>query len=85
MGSGCIDPRILDLGTSWRLNGQLHASFALPLGKKVPGTHWVGGRVGQRTGLGDMERTKNLPLPGLQLYTDCAMPVLHILTYFFNF
>jgi len=32
MGSGGIDPRILKLGTGWRLNGQLHASVALPSG-----------------------------------------------------
>jgi hypothetical protein len=35
-GSGCIDPRILDLGTSWRRNGKLQASTALPPGKDLP-------------------------------------------------
>jgi hypothetical protein len=31
------------------------------------GTHWMGGWVGPRTGLNDMERKKYLPLPGLEL------------------
>jgi hypothetical protein len=31
--------------------GQLHASAALPLGKKPSGTQWKGGLVGPRTGL----------------------------------
>jgi hypothetical protein len=29
-------------------------------GEITPGTHWVGSRVGQRTGLDDVERKKNL-------------------------
>jgi hypothetical protein len=30
-------------------------------------THWIGGWVGPRTGLDDMEKRKFLPLPGLEL------------------
>jgi hypothetical protein len=29
-GNECIDPYFLELGTSWRLSGQLQAPFALP-------------------------------------------------------
>jgi hypothetical protein len=35
--------------------------------ERGPGTHWIGGWVGPRTGLDDVERTKILPLPGLEL------------------
>jgi hypothetical protein len=66
MGSDCIDPRILDLGTSWRWV----VSFTprpLYLRRKSPGTHWVGGWVGPGTGLDGVERRKILPLPGLEL------------------
>jgi hypothetical protein len=31
------------------------------------GTHWIGGWVGPRTGLDDIDRSKILPLPGLEL------------------
>jgi hypothetical protein len=41
--SGCIDPRFL------------HAPAALPAGKEPPGTHWIGGWVGPRAGLDDVE------------------------------
>jgi hypothetical protein len=33
----------------------------------APGTHWIGGWVGPRTGLDDMEKRKSLPLLGLEL------------------
>jgi hypothetical protein len=39
-GSGCIDPRFLDLGTSWRFSGQLHAP-----GEEAPSVHQIGGWV----------------------------------------
>jgi hypothetical protein len=59
------------------MSGQLHASAALPQGK-APGTHWIGGCVGLRAGLEDVEKRKFLPLPGLQpvasRYTDWAIP-----------
>jgi hypothetical protein len=34
MGGGYRDPRILDLGTSWEVSGQLHALVDLPSGKE---------------------------------------------------
>jgi hypothetical protein len=49
------------------MNGQLHASAALPPGKEPLDTHWIGGWVGPRTGLDDVERRKILSLPGLGL------------------
>jgi hypothetical protein len=42
------------------MSGQLYASAALALGKS-PGTHCIGGWVGPRAGLDDMERRKILP------------------------
>jgi hypothetical protein len=34
------------------------------LGEKAPGTHWIGGWVGPRTGLDDERKRKFLTLPG---------------------
>jgi hypothetical protein len=34
---------------------------------KTPSTYWIGGWVGPRTGLDDVERRKILPLPRLEL------------------
>jgi hypothetical protein len=39
------------------------------LEEKAPGTHWVGGWVGSRTSLDDVEKRKILPLLELQLRT----------------
>jgi hypothetical protein len=36
-------------------------------GERAPGTHRIGGWVGPRTGLDDMEKRKFLTLPGLEL------------------
>jgi hypothetical protein len=47
------------------VSGQLHAPVALPRGR-APGTHWIGGWLGPRTGLDDVERRKILSLPGLE-------------------
>jgi hypothetical protein len=38
--------------------GQLHASTALPPGKKKPGTHWIGGWMGPRTVLDAVVKIK---------------------------
>jgi hypothetical protein len=37
------------------------------LGERAPGTHWIGGWVGPRAGLGDMEKRKFFILRGLKL------------------
>jgi hypothetical protein len=34
MGSGCIDPHILNLGASYEVSGQLHAPGAFPAEKQ---------------------------------------------------
>jgi hypothetical protein len=55
-------------------------------GERAPGTHWIGGWVGLRTGLDDVEKKEFLPLPDsnsdlsvvqpvASRYTDCAIPV----------
>jgi hypothetical protein len=51
------------------MSGQLHAQAALPPGKEPPGTHWIGGWVGPRAGMDDLEKRKFLTLPGLELRT----------------
>jgi hypothetical protein len=38
-------------------------------GERAPGTHWIGGWVGPRAGLDDMEKWKFFPPPGLELQT----------------
>jgi hypothetical protein len=42
------------------VSGQLHAPTALPP-ERARGTHWVGGLVGPRAGLDDVEKGKFLP------------------------
>jgi hypothetical protein len=36
-------------------------------GERAPSTHWIGGWVDLRVGLDDLEKTKFLTLPGLEL------------------
>jgi hypothetical protein len=48
-GSGSIAPRILNLGTRWRWVVSLTHRPLYPE-ERTPGTHWVGGWVGPRTG-----------------------------------
>jgi hypothetical protein len=50
-------------------------------GERDPGGHRIGGWVGPRVGLDDLEERKFLALPGLELrplgrpaHTDCAIP-----------
>jgi hypothetical protein len=43
------------------------ALAALPPGQRARGTHWIGGLVGPRIGLDDVEKRKFLTLPGLEL------------------
>jgi hypothetical protein len=47
-------------------------------------THWIGGWVGPRAGLDDVEKRKFLPLPGLEhrpLYRPSLSQTLYRLTY----
>jgi hypothetical protein len=53
---------------NWALVGgevQLHAPAALPSEKN--GTKWIGGWVGPRVGVEDLEKREFLTLPGLEL------------------
>jgi hypothetical protein len=56
--------------------GDLPASRSdrLSHGKRAPCTQWIGGWVGPRTGLDDMEKRKILPLPGLK-FRSLGRPV----------
>jgi hypothetical protein len=74
------------------VSGQLHAPAALFPRKKVPGTHWIGGWVGPRTGLYEVVKRK-IPIPRRESnpdhpivqpvasrYTDWAVPALVLST-----
>jgi hypothetical protein len=47
--------------------GQLHAPAALPPGKETPVTHWLGGWVGTRADMDDVEKRIFFTLPVLEL------------------
>jgi hypothetical protein len=66
-GSGCIDPRVLNFSTSWRW---VFSFMSLPLyqWERAPGTHWIGGWVGPRADVDDMNKWKFLTLPRLELW-----------------
>jgi hypothetical protein len=53
------------------VSGQLHAPAALPSRKEPPGIHWIGGWVGPRGGLDDVEKRKFFILPGLEVRPLC--------------
>jgi hypothetical protein len=48
------------------MSGQFHAPAHLPPRERGPGTHWIGGWEGPRTGLDDVERRKIFTVPGLE-------------------
>jgi hypothetical protein len=61
----CIDPRFLHLGivgSEWSVS----CSCRFALRERIPGTHWIGGWVGHRDGVDDMEKLKFLTLLGLE-------------------
>jgi hypothetical protein len=65
-GSGCIDPRFLDLCTIWKWVLSFTRLPLYPQGKSSPyllDKSWVG----LRTGLDNVKRRKILPLPGFEL------------------
>jgi hypothetical protein len=64
--SGCIDPRFLDLSTSWRWKVSLTPRQMNPRGKS-PVFHWIRVLVGPRAGLDDVEEREVLTLPELEL------------------
>jgi hypothetical protein len=63
-GGGCIDPRILDLSSSWR-EAVSFTTWPLYAQGKAHGTHWIGW-VGPRTAL-DYKKRKILLLLELEL------------------
>jgi hypothetical protein len=54
-----------------QVKGMWNYRWSSPPGCFIPGTHWIGGWVGPRTVLEDMERRKISPLPGLELQHVC--------------
>jgi hypothetical protein len=44
-------------------------------GERAPGIHWIGGWVGPRTGLDDVERRKISPVVGLEYDPSAIQPV----------
>jgi hypothetical protein len=59
------------------VNGQLHATAALPP-RKSPGTHWIGGWVSPRAGLDTVEKRKILPMLGARRYADFYLGVADV-------
>jgi hypothetical protein len=66
---GGVDAQIHVFLTSALVGGECSASRPCRFipGKRAPGTHWVGGWVGPRAALDDVEKGKFLTLPGLEL------------------
>jgi hypothetical protein len=58
---------ILDLGTSWRWVVKFMARPLYPI-ERASDTHWIGGCVGPRICLDNVERRKILPLLELELW-----------------
>jgi hypothetical protein len=56
-GSGCIDPCIRDLGTTWR-SGSRHGRFTSR--ERAAGTYWIGGCVGPQNRSGRRREEQNL-------------------------
>jgi hypothetical protein len=66
---GGVDVYIHVFLTSTIVEGEWSASHTSRFnpGERTPGAHFIGGWVGPRTGLDDVERRKILSLPGLEL------------------
>jgi hypothetical protein len=64
-----VDVQIHIFLTSALVGGEWSASRPgrFTPGERAPGTHWIGGWVGPRAGLDDVEKRKFLTLPGLEL------------------
>jgi hypothetical protein len=59
------------------VSGQLHDPAVYPRGKG-PGTHWIGGWVGSKTGLDDVEKRKFLT-PKCEVHSSTKKEPLHAL------
>jgi hypothetical protein len=64
------------VGGEWSVSRPSHFTS----GGKASGTHWMGGWVGPRAGLDDVEKRKFLTLPGLEL-RPVRSPSLYRLSY----
>jgi hypothetical protein len=66
---GGVDVQIHIFLTSALVGGECSASRPgrFSPGEIAPGTHWIGGWVGPRAGLDDVQKRKFLTLPGLEL------------------
>jgi hypothetical protein len=66
---GGVDVYIYVFLTSALVGGEWSSSRSgrFTPGERAPGTHWIGGWVGPKAGLDDMEKRKFLPLLGLEL------------------
>jgi hypothetical protein len=67
MGKWMYDPRILDLGISWKQVVSFTPRPLYPRRRSHPGAHWIGGWMDPRTGLDTVDKRKILPLRGLEL------------------
>jgi hypothetical protein len=66
---GGVDVQIHVFLISAQVGGEWSASrldHFIP-GERAPVTHWIGGWVGPKAGLDDVEKRKFLTLPGLEL------------------
>jgi hypothetical protein len=66
---GGVDVQIHILLTSALVRHEWSASWPgrFNPGERASGSHWIGGWVGSRAGLFDLEKRKFLTLPGLEL------------------
>jgi hypothetical protein len=66
---GGVDVQIHIFLTSALAGGEWPASRSRHFtpGERAPRTYWIGGSVGPRASLDDVEKTKFLTLPGLKL------------------
>jgi hypothetical protein len=74
MGSGCIDPHFLDLGTSWRWVAASQSACFTPR-ERAPSTHWIGSWVVPRTSLDDVEKKIFLPYRDPNSDSSVVQPV----------
>jgi hypothetical protein len=67
--NGVVDIEIHIVLTSALAGGEWSPSYPCRFtpGERAPGTHWIGGWMGARAGLDDVEKRQFLTLPGLEL------------------
>jgi hypothetical protein len=66
-GSECIAPHFLDVGSIWRWVVSFTPRPSCQKGEWSPSILWIGGWVGPRSGLDDVEQRIFLTLPGLEI------------------